>query len=212
MKKPLLLLTLAFVLLAGLKPAAAQNMKGQSTVTGGVGFSLAGLLFRAIDNAADDAISNFEMKSTPGMLLHYDYGLADRFSIGAAFSYQQFKLVYTNMPYTTTAGYEDTASWDDKVKRINFGIRPLFHFGNNEDLDMYTGVRISMTQWSFSSSHPDPLYDDGDFYDSFNSTIRFQALFGLRYYFTPNIGFNTEFAIGTPYFLSLGANFRFPAS
>jgi hypothetical protein len=36
-----------------------------------------------------------------------------------------------------------------------------------------------------------------------------QGVFGPRYFFTENIGFNTEFAIGPPYFAMIGFNARF---
>lgn len=202
----------AFACIVAIKPASAQNAKGQSTITGGVGFSLAGMIFSTIKNAANDVPgSNIELKSTPGMLLNYDYGLADKFSVGLAFSYQQFKLEYTDMEYTNSAGYTDTASWDDKVSRMNVAIRPLFHFGNNPDLDIYAGARIGFTRWAANSSHPDPTYNFDDAWgNSFSSRVRVQTLFGLRYFFTPSIGFNSEFAIGAPYFFMMGINYRFP--
>src|ERR1051326_180569 len=143
--------TLLAVAIAGLTvllpgKARAQNAQGQSVATIGAGASLAGLVFAFVKNASNQG-SDYSSKltSTPAILASYDYGIADRFSLGLAFSYQQFGVQYTNYTYTNSQGVDVTGSFSDKLSRINFGLRPIFHFGTDNKMDGYFGARISTT-------------------------------------------------------------------
>lgn len=187
----------------------AQNEQGKSVVTAGAGYSLVGALFKSVDNAIGSN-GTVDLKSTPVICGMYDYALADHFSIGAAFSYQSFTAVYTNAEYTNSQGFTVTGSWKDRVTRMNYAIRPLFHFGDNESFDHYAGVRLGFTNWGFTSDNPDPYYNTTDFYPSgFKNRLRVQTLYGMRYFFTDNIGVNLELAIGSPYYMMGGVNFKF---
>ncbi len=211
MKKLSIVLLSAALCFAMLKPQAAmaQKEKGQSVVTVGAGASLVGILFKAITTPVNSSGGSAKFSSTPAILAMYDFGVTDRFSIGAAFSYQSFTGTFTDWAYDNSLGGVSVATFKDRVTRLNYAVRPLFHLGNNDDMDMYIGPRIGMTQWTFSSNNPDPYYDSGDFYDGFTSRIRVQVLYGIRYFFNEHIGLNGEIAIGTPYYMMGGINFKF---
>src|ERR1700747_782053 len=126
----------------------AQNEKGASVITAGAGESLVGLLFKAVQNGVNSQSgASLKLTSTPALLAMFDYALAGKFSICAAFSYQTFGFAYTNYEYTNSQGVTVVGSYTDRINRINFGIRPLFHFGNDEHFDPYFGARISYTNW-----------------------------------------------------------------
>lgn len=183
--------------------AKAQKFQGQSVITAGVGYSLAGILMEVVKDAvnATDASST----KTPVIIGSFDYGISDRFSVGASYTYQGMTVKYSS--YTDNNGNVINGDFKDRLTRQNFAIRPLFHFGDNDNLDTYAGVRLGYTMWNYNSSQN--TYDSNDILGGFGSPIKVQGLFGMRYFFTENIGFNTEFAIGPTYFMMIGANARF---
>jgi hypothetical protein len=136
------------------------------------------------------------------LIANYDYGIASKFSLGAAFSYQQMTLEYKD----TDTSNNQTFNYKDKLSRTNVGLRPLFHFGENENLDTYFGFRLSMTFWDHSSNNPRVTGSSTDIWNS--GKLRFQALFGARYFFNDFLGFNGEVAIGPPYYAAMGLNLR----
>ena len=178
-----------------------------SVITAGAGWSLVGALFGAANQAVGDT-NGYDLKQTPVLIADYDYNLSPKFSIGVAYSYQSFSTNYTNYYTTNSAGASYYATYKNKLTRMNFGIRPLFHFGNSDELDPYFGLRISYTQWSYNTTNPDPLYDASGTI-KLGSTVHVQVLFGSRYYITDNIGVCAEVGIGTPYLAMVGLNFRF---
>ncbi|MEO6883355.1 MAG: outer membrane beta-barrel protein [Bacteroidia bacterium] len=191
--------------LFGSQKANAQKEAGQSVVTVGAGQSLVGSLFTI---ASSNGNSN--LSSTPAILAMYDYGISDKFSLGGAFSYQSFSSSYTNSSYTYTNSNGQTvyeSSWSDKITRMNYAVRALFHFGENKDFDPYFGVRLGFTNWSASTTNTDPNYNN--YGVGIKTLFAPQVLFGVRYFFTPLIGVNAEAAIGSPYFIAGGVNFRF---
>ncbi len=198
LKRTTLLLAAFAIVLCGTKQSNAQTMQGESVVTVGLGWSLVGALFGNTSNA-----TTF---STPAFLGHYDYALGDKFSLGAAFSYQSMGLNYTNYTYTNNAGVLVTEDIKSTYTRTNIGIRPLFHFGDNSDMDMYAGVRLGYQIWKHSHNSSDATWSE---VNVFNSRPTVQPLFGIRYFFTDLIGFNAEIGLGSPYVTMAGINLRF---
>ncbi|MCA6362194.1 MAG: outer membrane beta-barrel protein [Bacteroidetes bacterium] len=212
MNKRKIILAAAILMIIGVampNKAAAQKYQGQSVITGGVGFSLTGLLFSVIERSLD-ATTDISSTRTPVLIGAYDYGLSDRFSIGVGYTYQSLTLKYDSYYFNGMTDSLVTGNFTDRVVRQNFGIRPLFHFGDNDDLDIYAGVRLSAVRWSYTTDRTDIGTDRwvSDVLGGF-SPVKVQGLFGMRYFFTENIGFNTELAIGPSYFAMVGINARF---
>lgn len=182
----------------------AQKLKGQSNFTIGTSFSLTSFFINIIKEALNTS-TEITAKSIPAVNAMYDFGLSESFSVGAAFSYQQWTAEYGG--YYNSNGDTVVGNFKDKMTRTNFGIRPLFHFGENENLDMYMGARLSFTQWGYSSDSGNGK-TSGDIFAGANP-IKFQALFGMRYFFTENVGFNMELAVGPTYYAMFGVNLRF---
>lgn len=199
MKKTTLLFAICALLIGTSNNADAQKYKGESVVTLGAGYSFVGALFDAVSTDATAA---------PAILVMYDYAIGDKFTLGAAFSYQSMGYSFDNT-YYSTANVPMTEVVEFKYARMNFGIRPLFHFGNNDDMDWYTGLRIGYQTWAVSNDSNDPFYIDGDEAIEVLSRPTVQPLLGARYFFTENIGVNLEVGLGSPYVAMVGANFRF---
>ena len=195
-----------FALVVTPKQAAAQKYQGQVVIGANGAFSLVGLLMNSLLNTSANNIQGVTYKSFPGLSGTVDYGVTDRFSIGIAHFYQTFNIKWTG--YTDSSGFVNTGDYHLRFNRQNTAIRALFHFGDNDDLDPYFGIRLGYSYWS----HETNVTNVGTgFFNLDKAASHFwpQAIFGIRYFFTPNIGVNSELALGFPYYLSAGLNVRF---
>ena len=190
MKKQVI--TLTVILFFSVSGIFAQDYK--STISADAGVSLVGRFFNAVVNL--DTISGYS--ATPAMQLSYDYMITDFLSAGAAVSFQQFKFSDTDGMFA--------------IRRMNFATRALFHYGKSDKLDMYSGVRLGMTNWGYkidvASDDPTLTALQDSKFAGFGFAPQLIA-FGIRGYFTDNIGANLEFAVGAPYYMSGGISYRF---
>jgi len=198
------------------KKSGGDLRKGKSTVTVGGGVSLAGAIISTFEkdvvasvNLTDPSV-NAKTSSIPVLFGSYDYGISNLFSIGVAGSYESWKVTvpgYTD-PYGSSTGGPITYGTSSlNISRVNIAIRPLFHFGSNENLDIYFGPRLGYTLWNTDVKSTDPAVTGVGF--GHGNVFSPAVLFGTRYYFTPNIGLNFEISIGAPYAAALGVNFKF---
>ena len=181
----------------------AQNDDYKSTINVNAGFSLVGGLFNAV--ATTSGTSN--TYALPAIQLNYDKGIEKWFTIGAGVSFQTMGIEYTD--YLTSTGA--TENFKASFNRLNVAFRAMFHYGNGGNVDMYSGLRMGMTNWGVSSDSSDPLYDPETELaasSGFNFSPQL-VLFGIRGYFNENLGLNMELAAGSPHFLSIGATYRF---
>jgi len=184
----------------------AQNEEYKHVGSASIGLSLTGVLINLLDEASPDA--TIEVKSTPALQLTYDYGIKKFFSIGLAVGYQQFGIDAEDFTYTNIDDVDVTEDFSADFSRLNVAIRPLFHYANNDDLDLYSGFRIGILNNRFTS---DSTNDDLDI-DGFENLTRLSfgiTAFGLRYYFTDNIGAGFEINLGAPYITAFNINARF---
>ncbi|HTB05624.1 MAG TPA: hypothetical protein VK806_01640 [Bacteroidia bacterium] len=182
------------------KQVKAQNNQGEFVASAGVGYSLIfSLLNYGLNNGA-----NVSTSITPAISVAGDYSINGRFSLGLGIGYQSMKTGVTN--YNDSANGYYNQSFNISLSRLNIGIRPLFHFGSNPNVDFYLGFRVGVSIWSFSSTSTDPNYNAPGLRGTLPS---FQALMGFKGYFSPVVGAHIEVAVGTPYFLEAGLSFRF---
>lgn len=198
-------LQFSLVLIFAAFQAMAQSPDYRSTLSVNAGFSAVGSLISVSDNFSD----NTKSYAVPAIQVTYDKGIQKWFSLGLAASYQAMGIEYKDYEYTQDG---ETVSEDFKtsISRLNVAIRPLFHYGNLNRLDMYSGLRVGVTNWSINTQTNDPEYDpENDV--SFGNGVNFAAqiiLYGLRGYFTDNLGANFELALGAPHYFSMGLNYR----
>ncbi len=186
------------------KNAEAQKFQGQIVPFGAAGYSVAGIMFTLIS----DGLNAVDVKSskTPVIIGGLDYGVSDRFSIGGVYTYQGLTAKYNAYTVDST-GLTVTGDFKDVLSRQSIGLRPLFHFGDNDDLDVYGGARFSYVWWNYSSSRTD--VDWTNIFEGFGSPIKFQAVFGARYFFSEPVGIGMEFAFGPTYYMNIGLHARF---
>lgn len=83
----------------------------------------------------------------PATSLTYDRQLGKVVSLGGAISIQQNAI-------TNIRNLADDASVTGRIdiNRTLVGGRVLFHYGNNQNFDMYSGLRAGLTHWNVKAS------------------------------------------------------------
>ncbi|MCB0572200.1 MAG: hypothetical protein KDC66_20680 [Phaeodactylibacter sp.] len=186
---------LSAVFLSGIfTVATAQTQPGESVISANAGFSLVGALFSLADIDAD-----VKSSAPPAVQLNYDYAINELFSLGGGLSYQRFKLAYTDYG-------DDMEDFDVQLSRFNVALRGLFHYGAQEQVDMYSGIRLGLSNWSadVGTSNPDFEPPKGNGISVAPQLI----LFGIRGYLTDGLGINAELAVGGPHFFAIGLSYR----
>ena len=187
--------------------AFSQKSNYNSTISLSVGQSMVGKIMNNI-NLGDS--SNADPFALPAVNIAYDRTINNWFSIGGAFSFQHMGVKFTNYESTDENNVTTYVDFNTTINRINYAIRPLFHYGTTDKLDMYSGLRIGMISNTFHLNGEVAGFKKDDVFKfNFGARPTCQIIaFGLRYYFTDAIGFHTEFAIGSPYYFSAGLNIR----
>ena len=172
--------------------SAQAHSQGQLGITGTIGYNLLSLVFSAVDRASD------EFRSVPPITGAIDYGVSDRFSAGLAATYQSASFDIDENGEAIKANFTC----------VNIRVRPLFHFGNSDDLDFYAGVGVGTTLWNSSSESSNPDFDPISEFGLIGSRIKLQPLFGGTYFFNDGaIGLNGEIATG-PHIVAIGVKAR----
>lgn len=202
--KNLLLIFLFCLSISGI----AQKEKRQQVFTFGTSQSMTEL-FGAVVQELVNTVSYKDAKMSGGLILQYDRCVKERVSLGFGYSHQELRLTYGDTTFYPNGTYV-AQEYVDKVIRNNFGLRTLYHFTPRyKDIDTYFGLRFSFTSWDQQSTNPNITTGNWNFQDLFKSSrMKYQALFGFRYYPWKRYGFGAEFAIGPPYFLMVGMQWK----
>lgn len=183
--------------------ANAQDSGGASVATVGLGYSF----FNNIIKSSLETYSDVKVKSVPTIALTYDLALTDNFSIGVAGAFQNVSGEFTNEYIDQNLGFQ-TEIATTKVSRLNIALRPLFHYGDGDRLDLYSGIRVGYLIRNVETETSDELLNVLDELDG-NRFALGLVPFGMRYFFTDNLGVNMDLQIGTPYVVSGGIAFTF---
>lgn len=203
--------------------AFAQNMDHRNAFSVQVGANLFNFVnFAEADYTGNDgatlqydAVSG---SSIPTIQISYDRAMRKWFSIGGAVAYNAFKVEFTNLDYTGPDGERLTGDGGFKFGRTSINVRPLFHYGKSDKLDLYSGFRIGLSIWNVGASgNLQGENADGQVENFGLSGIRGAGvlpqgaltLFGMRGFFTDNLGAGFEVNLGSPYLFSGGLTYRF---
>ncbi len=151
----------------------------------------------------------FFISETPAYNCTIDYTFFGKLSIGVGGAYQ----AVNDNPYEQPTSSGTDAFWaTEKVIRYNISGRILYHFIQENKIDLYAGVRAGESIWMDSwvtYNPPSPNVSANLSKAPGTKTGSVQALIGFSVFPIYNIGFHVEAAIGTPYFLEGGITFRF---
>ncbi|MFZ4544390.1 MAG: outer membrane beta-barrel protein [Saprospiraceae bacterium] len=206
----------------------AQNDYFQNNVNLHYGISTFSLFSGKINPYSSDSLQHLggAFSHVPTIGFAWDYATLKWFSVGFAGSYNNVKLRVDAVNFDKNPIGEVTIS----IPRTTFAARFLFHYGNSNYFDCYSGIRLGIGIWSpkinaeispgvaeaviqsvigsnfrFGSGIIDKLPSKVTFV-----ATQFQVIpIGVRWFFTDHLGVNAELAVGSPYFLSAGANYRF---
>ena len=186
--------------------AKAQNQQGEITVNAGAGYSL---IFAIIDPLVKASITSGNVTSNAPPVFNgtVDYAFNSWFSLGIGIGYQSITVNINNFTDSNNTPYLYNQNASASVSRLNIGLRPCFHLGKNPNVDPYFGLKVGVSIWSFALTSTDPNYNLPLPYSG--TVPAFQAFFGLKGYFLPFMGAHFEIAVGSPYFIEAGLNFRF---
>lgn len=210
MKKKLITLTFAIATIALINPSFAQREKNQLVVTAGAGYSIGMAFLKGVLNTGLATAGLSDVKATPVINGMVDFGITDVFSLGAAYSYNNFGWTdsYTSLDTATSTPIVNYG--DVSLARHNVAGRALFHFGQSDKTDMYAGARLGTSIWKAKYAYVSTSGETaGSEFDMPTGLLSVQALFGFRTYFNDFLGVNLEVGIGTsPYFVAGGLVFK----
>jgi len=203
---------LVFVVAAvfsGSKGAQAQYNESMAGIN--VGASMINMLFKTF-SYADEV--GFSTKSIPAIQLSYDYLINDRFSIGGVMAYSRVSLNYQDPNVPQPIVDNEVSHFEASLTRINLGARTLFYYTNKDFVNIYSGLRFGINNYTLKASSNDPDFVEDEVFTGglFSRSMAPGAqviLFGANIFPADNFGINLEFAIGQPYFASMGLKYRF---
>ncbi len=222
---------IAYLLLVLNQGIVAQNMDFKNTLTLHYGVSVFNAFNGSFSAFSGDTLQHQGggFSRVPTLGVAWDAAVAKWFSIGVAASYNNAKLTMNQASFLN----QPLGDVDIKVSRTTFAARFLLHYANKNRFDCYSGFRLGIGIWkpqvsteitpiqaesiinaAFEGSGTTVTFGD-DLINRIPNKVSFVApqmqfiLFGIRGFLTENIGVNGELAFGSPYFLSLGANYRF---
>lgn len=211
MKKSILTLILLITSMVILTPNAnAQRESGESVITVDAGFSVVAGLIKAVFNgetitdSAQTGSFTGKVSGGPAIVFGYDYGLSERWSIGALVSTQGFN---GNANWTYIENNKLVRDeFDFTLRRSNFSISPKIHYGSDK-VDLYTGLRVGYLLWTSKINSADPNFDELDeFAKGGRPTIGLTAI-GGRIYATDELAVHFELNLGAPNILGLGLSY-----
>ncbi len=201
----------------------AQNADFKSNLSVNAGLTVIGAGFKTLDGknfedfadvTSETEISDvqgaFSGRATPAIQINYDYAVAKWFSIGGGVSFQSLGFDVSDFAYTNDETNERTtaSAISADINRFNVAVRALFHYGNSNRVDMYSGFRIGATRYGLKVETTNQSIKD-DLGTGFMLPSVQIIPFALRGYVTENIGISFETAILGPHALALGLNYRF---
>ena len=178
-----------------------------SHLRGNVGFSTIGLFANLANHVG--VVANIEVFNPPALQLAYTYRLHHRVSLGLGLSRQVFSIRYRNYEYEE-GGRTLLDNFTTYIRRFNVGVLALVHYNRGSKVELYSGVRLGITRWTFDTSAQDINYTIGRFLSfALGTQPALQLiLIGGNTYFTPHFGANFELGIGAPHLFSAGVGYR----
>lgn len=218
MKKTFIISALAVLglVLFSSNQASAQSESGQSVLSLHTGFSVTGGLIKAVFDSDIDMTDtssgmttgylNSSVTGGPAIVAGWDLGLSERWSIGFIASTQGWSgdASYSYLDENNALVNENLTF---NLRRNNVSFCPKIHYGNGDNVDLYSGIRIGYVFWSSSWETNDPDFDDFSNFNAGRPNIGLTA-FGGRFYFNDNFGASFELNLGAPNILGLGLNYK----
>lgn len=170
------------------------------------GLSWVGIFANIASNV--NVVEDIHVSATPSFYLGYDHQAYERVSLGAAIAYQRINAFYENYRYEQN-GETITEDFGSKLTRLNFSARALYWYNTSASLQLYSGIRLGISNWSADTNTGDPNFDPDRFINlALGAAVAPQLiLLGINYPFNNHWSFGGELAVGAPYFISGGVGY-----
>lgn len=226
------IIILLFLLLI-FRQSYSQNAEYKNTLCLNMGFSLVGGVMNIMEiyGKEDWTVSAWRQ---PAFGFTYDHGTRKWFSVGFAFSTQQMGFKLKEDTFIVDVNQQKVPvilNVGININRLSFSFRPMFHYANKGNWDLYSGFRVGLTIWHLNVSSDQPDLGLGSYLKinewmnkklnldlanllkkktGFNITSYGYQLvvFGARAHLVKNFGINAELCIGSPHFFSFGLTYR----
>lgn len=202
--------TIIFCLI-NILPAFSQREAGEKVLGLHLGGSITSVIIGATGRALQDSgiLSSYSQNSRPMIAFTFDAGISERWSLGVLIANQGFSGSFFDYSYTRLDGTEITENVSYKMNRNNISFAPKFHYNLKSDkLDMYIGLRLGFVFWN--NNFETTQLDFNPFALVMGRPNLGLVPFGLRFYPNENFGGSFELALGAPYILSIGAQYKIP--
>ena len=206
-KGSVLIATLLGTLLAYSGQAQEKPLAYPSHLQATVGFSTIGFFASLTKRVV--GVTSLDVTSHPALQLTYTYKLYDRISLGVGLSRQVFALRYRGYEYEED-GMTLLDNFTTYIRRFNVAGLALVHYNRGSTLELYSGLRLGISRWTFDTNAKDINYTVGRFLSfALGTQVAPQLiLIGGNTYFTPHLGANFEVGIGAPHLFAVGVGYR----
>ncbi len=182
--------------------------RGDLTINTGIGLSTMYYLVYSFGSASGNPV--YSTGYSPVYNVICDYNIDGHSNFGIAFAYQKNTDIPVNSdPYVIFYGYTEY------ITRLNIAIRYYYDFIKNQNLDVYTGLRLGLSHWTDTitplqnwTGNGPQITKGAERFTSVPYWASGQIFIGIKWFLIKNFGLNAEFGIGTPYFAEGGICFR----
>jgi hypothetical protein len=186
------------------KGDASFTKKGDNFINIYYGLSLIRPFYRALAaaNSVDVKISGVG----PAGLV-YEHLVTDEVGLGAELNYASTVVKYRVERDNLNGG---RSYYEEKVEVTTYRVafRAAYHFSKSDKLDAYAFVSAGYRGYNYRYSTSYTTVGSVSFSRPSVLPLGFKPGIGIRYFFSPAIGLNAEFALGTP-LMCAGLAFKF---
>lgn len=141
-----------------------------------------------------ESYGNYKTSGFGPLHAKYEYALTDMFGLGLSASYASWGATWVqNYPvYNNTTMSYDNRNYEESFKgtSLALSLRYNVHFATGKKIDPYYGVGVGykFNTYKYFSAYPDYVKPSTGAY----FPVSFETTIGLRYLFSPDLGFYTE--------------------
>lgn len=137
-------------------------------------------------------VSDIRLSTIGPISAKYEYAVSRHLGLGLGINYISNDVNYLDS-YTSN-GYTVVNRYELNRTSVSFLARANVHFGDHKKLDPYLGAGIGYRyekwaqEYSFTSTDPNAKPSENSLPSFPGIPFGFEATFGVRYLFTPNVG------------------------
>ena len=192
MKKLKLLIAIIGLSFAAITVKAQAFAEGTKVVSLGYGFPNLG---KTVLKVFDDEVG---YKATGFGPIHarFEYGLTDKFGLGASVNFNTYGAEYNSTSSVWNGSSYQTITYKETFKATSISILVRFnkHWDLNDQVDVFSGIGVGYKYSGFKSTTDNPTGTQS-LTISNPIPVGFEWTWGMRYFFTENIGAYIELGL-----------------